>query len=77
MPRNRNAKRLLRYLYGVEERVTNLEQDRPGETPTRLVENVTESATASDSVSDESRSDFTLAYDDATRGYGRTEYAAE
>lgn len=64
-------------VFGLEARLTDLEQGRPGEEPERQVDNTAEDTTSSDSVSETSQTAFTLAYDDVARGYERSEYAPE
>lgn len=77
--RNRHLERLLEYLYGHEERIENLEQNRPGETPLNEVVVVSEESTTDDSVSVTQISDFEFRYDDSGGGggYDRSQYADE
>lgn len=64
-------------VFGLESRLTDVEQGRPGEEPERRVDNVAEETASTDSVSETSQTAFTLAYDDAGRGYERSQYASE
>lgn len=75
----RRARRLIERVYGLDERVTDLEQDRPGEAPTRRVERVTEQIALADAVSATAKTgaDTLLHYDAPARGYDRTQYAPE
>lgn len=76
--RRRQSRALAERLWGLKVRIADLEQDRPGEEPERRIENVTEDGLEmSDTVSETTSTAFTLAYDDATRGYERNQYAPE
>jgi len=77
MTRNNRARRLINYLYGIESRVTDLEQGRPGEVATRQVERVVDEQAQSDSVTDQSRSDFVAEWDTTAQGYDRSQWADE
>jgi len=77
MTQHDRARRLIEYLYGIESRVTDLEQGRPGEVAARQVETVSETMYQSDSVSDEARTDFVAEWDTPAQGWNRTQWADE
>lgn len=74
---NRDARRLLRHIYGLETRVSDLEQNRPGETPIREVVVVSEGLGLSDSVSVTEKTDFESKWDQSANGWERTQWADE
>jgi hypothetical protein len=74
---NRDARRLLRHIYGLETRVSDLEQNRPGETPVREVVVVTEGLGLTDSVSVTEKTDFEAKWDQSANGWERTQWADE
>lgn len=74
---SRKAKQLIEYVYGIEARVSDLEQNRPGETPIREVVVVSDGLGFTDSVSVTEKTDFEAKWDQSSNGWERTQWADE